>query len=96
MSTNLDIKTHQLVTEYQQLLLLEKVALLACPAAKEAMIDLLLELQQPTRRRRINARQFAKWVTGLNRDLLTPASACGRTFRGAAQLGKLEHGEAIG
>jgi DNA-directed RNA polymerase specialized sigma subunit len=72
VSTNLDIKTHQLVTEYQQLLLLEKMALLACPAAKEAMIDLLLELQQPTRRRRINARQFAKWVTGLNRDLLTP------------------------
>jgi DNA-directed RNA polymerase specialized sigma subunit len=36
------------------------------------MIDLLLELQQPTRRRRINARQFARWVTGLNRGLLTP------------------------
>jgi DNA-directed RNA polymerase specialized sigma subunit len=72
VSTNLDIQTRRLVTEYQQLLFREKEALLGCPAAKEAMIDLLLELQQPSKRRRISARQFAKWVTGLNRDLLRP------------------------
>jgi DNA-directed RNA polymerase specialized sigma subunit len=72
VSTELDIKTHQLVTEYQQLLLLEKEALLACPTAKEAMIDLLLDLQKPTRQRRINAHQLAKLVTGLNRGILSP------------------------
>lgn len=70
MSTDLDIKTHQLVTEYQQLLLLEKEALVACPAAKEALIDLLLELQKPTRQRRINAQQLARLVTGLSRGIL--------------------------
>jgi DNA-directed RNA polymerase specialized sigma subunit len=70
VSADLDTKTHQLVTVYQQLLLLEKEALLACPAAKEAMIDLLLELQKPTRQRRINAQQLARLVTGLNRGIL--------------------------
>jgi DNA-directed RNA polymerase specialized sigma subunit len=72
VSADLDIKTHKLVTEYQQLLLLEKEALVACPTAKEAMIDLLLELQKPTRQRRINAHQLAKLVTGLNRGILSP------------------------
>jgi DNA-directed RNA polymerase specialized sigma subunit len=68
--STLEIKTHQLVTEYQRLSLLEKKALVECPAAKEAFIDLLLELQKPTRQRRINAQQLARLVTGLSRGIL--------------------------
>jgi hypothetical protein len=45
---------------------------MACPAAKEAMIELLLELQKPTRQRRINAQQLTRLVTGLSRGILTP------------------------
>ena len=72
VSADLDTKTHQLVREYQQLLLQEKEALLTCPTAREAMIDLLLELQQPTRQRRISAQQFARLVTGLSRGIFSP------------------------
>ena len=70
MSADLDIKTQQLIAEYQQVSLLEKQALVACPAAKEALIALLIELQQPTRQRRINAQQLTRLVTGLTRQIL--------------------------
>jgi DNA-directed RNA polymerase specialized sigma subunit len=70
VSADLDVKTQKLIAEYQQVSLLEKEALVACPAAKEALIALLIELQKPTRQRRINAKQLARLVTGLTRHIV--------------------------
>jgi DNA-directed RNA polymerase specialized sigma subunit len=71
VSADLDIKAEQLIAEYQRLSFLEKQALVACPAAKEALISILIELQKPTRQRRINAKQLARLVTGFSRSILS-------------------------
>jgi DNA-directed RNA polymerase specialized sigma subunit len=70
MSAADDLQTRKRVIDYQHLSLLEKEALFACTAAREAIIEILVELQQPTRRRRITAQQFLRLVGGIRRNLI--------------------------
>jgi len=61
-----------LIAEYQDLLRAEKAALLCLPKAREAAMDLLEELQRPTKQRRISALQLTMLMAQLDRHLDTP------------------------
>jgi len=58
---------------YRKLLHEEKIALLESEAGTDAAIDLLLELQKPSKQRRLSANTLAALVTGLDRGLVPKA-----------------------
>lgn len=60
------------VIRYQSLLREEKVALLRLPPAREEAVELLIELQSPTRQRRISAMQLTRLVIAIERNLSDP------------------------
>lgn len=60
------------IADYQALLREEKIALLRLPACKRAAVALLMDLQKPSRQRRISAMLLMKLVVTIERNLSDP------------------------